>query len=104
MDNSSLPYKVESLEKKQDKLEKKQEDNEIILTEIRTGIGAIREALTSSKEQEDLKNQLLYKDIEGMKERVEKLESNQKWLVTTVIGEVLAVIFGIVMIFIQKGI
>lgn len=98
-----LPYKVEVLEKKQEKMEKKQESTDEILTEIRSGIGAIKEALISSKEQEELKNQLLHKDIEGMKERVEKLESNQKWLVTTVIGEILSIIFGVIMFFIQKG-
>ena len=98
-----LPYKVEELEKKQEKMEKKQESTDEILTGIRSGIGAIKEALISSKEQEELKNQLLHKDIEGMKERVEKLESNQKWLVTTVIGEILSIIFGVIMFFIQKG-
>lgn len=101
--NSELPYKVEMLERKQEKMEKKQENTDEILNEIRSGITGIKEALISSKEQENLKNQLLHKDIEGMKERVDKLESNQRWLVMTVIGEILSIIFGVIMFFIQKG-
>lgn len=101
--NSELPYKVEMLERKQEKMEKKQESTDEILTEIRSGIGSIKEALISSKEQEELKNQLLHKDIGVMKERVEKLESNQRWLVMTMIGEILSIIFGVIMFFVQKG-
>lgn len=102
--DKEIPYKVEMLENRTEKLEKRQESTSEIMTEIRTGIGAIKEALTNNKEQEELKNQLLMKDIDGMKNRVEKLESNQKWLVTSIIGEVLGIIFGIIMIIIQKGI
>lgn len=101
--NIELAFKVGVLEQNQKKLQGKQEATDEILHEIRSGIGAIKEALLSSKEQEELKNQLLYKDIEGMKTRVEKLEANQRWLVLTVIGEVLGVIFGVIMIFVQKG-
>lgn len=100
----NLPYEVESLKKKTTKLEEKQESISEITNEIRNGIVAIKDALVSNKEQEELKNQLLMKDIEGMKVRVDKLEANQRWLVTSVIGEILAIVFGIIMIFIQKGI
>ena len=41
--------------------------------------------------------------IDAIEQRVSKLEANQKWLVTSIIGEVLAIIFGIIMAYIQKG-
>lgn len=103
MNDTGLPYKVENLEKRTNNLEKTQQTTSEILSEIKTGVGVIKETLISTREQEELKNQLLMKDIEGMKERVNKLESNQKWLITSIIGEVLGIIFGVIMIFIEKG-
>lgn len=106
MDNMEieLSYKVQRLEEQSKSLQEKEEANEKILIEIREGLVAIKEALTSNKAQVDLKNQLLNKDIEGMKERVEKLEANQRWLVLSIIAEVIGIIFGIVMIIIEKSI
>lgn len=107
MDNKELellPYKIQRLEEQSKSLKEKEENNEKILMEIREGLVAIKEALTSNKEQVELKNQLLNKDIEGMKERVEKLEANQRWLVLSIIAEVIGIIFGIVMIIIEKSI
>ena len=103
INENEIPYKVVELDKRADKLEKKQEGTEKILTEIREGFVFIKEALVSNKEQEGLKNQLLEKDIEGMKARVDKLEANQRWLVLAILGEVLSIVFGIIMIFINKG-
>lgn len=102
--NTELPFKVNQLEKRANKLEEKQEGTDCILTEIREGLISIKDALTSNKEQEDLKNQLIMKDIEGMKVRIDKLESNQRWLIMAILGEVLSIVFGIIMIFINRGI
>lgn len=104
MNDNELTYKVKDLETRQDKIERKQDNIDSIVSDIRSGITSIRESLLSNTEQGDLKNQLLMKDIEGIKDRVKKLETNQRWLVTSIVGEVLAIIFGVIMIFIQKGI
>lgn len=101
--DAAIPYKVKQLENKTDKLEKKQEGTETIIAEIREGIVSIKDALTSNKEQEELKNQLLIKDMDGMKLRIDKLEANQRWLITAILGEVLSIIFGVIMVFINKG-
>lgn len=103
INENEIPYKVSELDKRAGKLEKKQESTDEILTEIREGLVSIKDALVSNKEQEGLKNQLLEKDIEGMKSRIDKLEANQRWLVMAILGEVLSIIFGIIMIFINKG-
>lgn len=103
INENEIPYKVEELDKRVEKLDKKQEGVEEILTEIREGFVSIKDALVSNKEQEGLRNQLLEKDIEGMKTRIDKLEANQRWLVMAILGEVLSIIFGIIMIFINKG-
>lgn len=98
-----LNYQVDNMEKRLNKVENKQEATEEILVEIKQGVVSINEQLKSSSEKENLKNQLLAKDIDGIKSRVDKLEGNQRWLVIAVLGEVLAIIFGIIMSFINKG-
>ena len=103
INENEIPYKVEELDRRVGNLDKKQEGTDNILKEIKEGLISIKDALVSNQKQEDLKNQLLLKDIEGMKARVDKLEANQRWLVMAILGEVLSIIFGIIMIFINKG-
>lgn len=98
-----LSYRVQRLEEQSKELMNKEEESEKVLIEIREGLVAIKEALVSSKEQTGLKNQIMLKDLDATKDRVNKLEANQRWLVISVFGEVFGIIFGIVMIFIQHG-
>lgn len=98
-----LSYRVQRLEEQSKELMNKEEESKKVLIEIREGLVAIKEALVSSKEQTGLKNQIMLKDLDATKDRVNKLEANQRWLVISVFGEVFGIIFGIVMIFIQHG-
>lgn len=98
-----LSYRVQRLEEQSKTLMDKEVESEKVLIEIREGLVAIKEALVSNKEQTGLKNQIMLKDLEATKDRVGKLEANQRWLVISVFGEVLGIIFGIIMIFIQHS-
>lgn len=109
MDNekSLLAYELNNMKEKQSQLEKKQESTEEILTEIRSGLTSIKDALTSSQEKEELKSKLLAKDIQAMKEsmemRVGKLETNQRWITTTVIVQILGIVTTVITKLITRG-
>ena len=94
---------LENLEKRVSRLEKKQESYEEKINQILIGIAKIEQILQSKDKEEAMQVELDSQKIDAIEQRVSKLEANQKWLVTSIIGEVLAIIFGIIMAYIQKG-
>ena len=94
---------MENLEKRVSRLEQKQESYEEKINQILIGIAKIEQILQSKDKEEAMQVELDSQKIDAIEQRVSKLEANQKWLVTSIIGEVLAIIFGIIMAYIQKG-
>lgn len=101
------------LESRMDKIEKRQDDlkNEIVkihmtysqdVAEIRSSLNIIKEKVIQAGDQGELKNNLISKDVENNKNRIEKLESNQSKLVWAVIAEVLGIISSVVIAVISK--
>lgn len=93
-----------NLEERVSKLESKLETYNNKIQEILVGIAKIEQILKNKDMEVSLQAKLDESKINSVAKRVDKLESNQRWVVTAIVGEVLAVIFGIIMIFIQKGI
>lgn len=105
MDNRDiLEQKIQSLDEKVRSIEAKQEIYTTDLNKIFVGISKIEGILQSKEKEESLQNELNDSKLANLEARVDKLESNQKWLITTIIGEVLAIISGVISIFIQRGI
>ena len=107
MDNMNnrdiLEQKIKNLDEKVRSIEAKQEIYTSDLNKIFVGISKIEGILQSKEKEESLQNELNDSKLANLEARVDKLETNQKWLVTTIIGEVLAIISGIISIFIQRG-
>ena len=101
--DKELNYQVDNMEKRLNKVENKQEATEEILVENRERVVSSKWQIKSNNVKKNIKNQHLINHIDGIKSRVDKLEGNQRWLVIAVLGEVLAIIFGIIMSFINKG-
>ena len=108
MDNMNnrdiLEQKIKNLDEKVRSIEAKQEIYTSDLNKIFVGISKIEGILQSKEKEESLQNELNDSKLSNLEARVDKLETNQKWLVTTIIGEVLAIISGVISIFIQRGI
>ena len=108
MDNMNnrdiLEQKIKNLDEKVRSIEAKQEIYTSDLNKIFVGISKIEGILQSKEKEESLQNELNDSKLANLEARVDKLETNQKWLVTTIIGEVLAIISGVISIFIQRGI
>lgn len=104
MDNRDiLEQKIQNLSEKVRNIETKQEIYTTDLNKIFVGISKIEGILQSKEKEESLQNELNDSKLSSLEARVDKLESNQKWLVTTIIGEVLATISGIISMFIKRG-
>lgn len=84
----------QDIEKRIKKIEDKLEIYDKYFMEIKVDIGEIKIMLVERLNQENLKNQILEKDIYAQKERIEKIEDGQKWLWRTVSGSVIAIILS----------
>lgn len=115
---ADLEARVEALEKKIPKLEEKmnQIQNEIhgSLADIKTDIVEIKQLMKDAQQIDELKNQLIdkeierksevfAKDVQSNTERIEKLESNQNKLVWTIILEVLGLVGAAVMAYLRMS-
>ena len=93
------------IEQKVNRLEKKQEELEIFINKsissIQVGIVEIKTILQERNEKENLKNNLLEKDIAAQEQRIKKLEDNQQWLWRTIGGSIIATGIGAI-IFVIK--
>jgi hypothetical protein len=90
---ADLEDRVSELEKKVNKLEL---DINTSLSDIKIDLTEIKTALKSSDNAEELKNEVIKKDVDSNTKRIEKLENNQSKLVWTLIGEIVAIISSIV--------
>ena len=115
---ADLETRVEALEKKIPKIEEKmnQIQNEIhgSLADIKTDVVEIKQLMKDAQQIDELKNQLIDKEIEKKSEvfakdvqrntaRIEKLESNQNKLVWTIILEVLGLVGAAVMAYLKMS-
>lgn len=93
------------IEQKVNKLEKKQEELEIFvnksISSIQVGIVEIKTILQERNEKENLKNNLLEKDIAAQEQRIKKLEDNQQWLWRTIGGSIIATVIGAIVFVIK---
>lgn len=92
--------RIDRIEKRQDEIEGKLNTT---LLEIQSDIGIIKEKLNHINNDNDLKNEVMKKDIENNNNRITKLENNQSKLVWAVVGEFLALIFSIGKAVLESG-
>lgn len=94
------------LEGRVDKLEERVAKLEIDITkslgEIKTDLNLIKGTLKGNSSEDDLKNELIKKDVKANGDRITKLENNQSKLAWTVILAVLAIIGEAVVYYIQN--
>ena len=93
------------LEDRVNKLEEKVRELEIninkSLSDIKIALGEIKASLQGNSNTEDLKNNLIKKDVQNNTERISKLEGNQAKIVWTIILAVLGLIGEAVVYYLQ---
>ena len=97
---AELKKKVEKVEERVDKLQSEYNGQ---LNQIFQGIARIEGMIENRKTEADLQRQISNNQVADVEERVDKLEANQRWVVLAVLGEILAVVFMIVKVFIERG-
>jgi hypothetical protein len=83
--------RVDQLDNRMSKIEEKINTS---IPEIQSGIREIKVLLQERPIQEQLKNDILEKDILTLENRVKKIEDNQSWLWKTVAGAIITVVVG----------
>lgn len=83
--------RVDQLDNRMSKIEEKINTS---IPEIQSGIREIKVLLQERPIQEQLKNDILEKDILTLENRVRKIEDNQSWLWKTVSGAIITVVVG----------
>lgn len=83
--------RVDQLDNRMSKIEEKINTS---IPEIQSGIREIKVLLQERPIQEQLKNDILEKDILTIENRVKKIEDNQSWLWKTVAGAIITVVVG----------
>ena len=71
------------------------------ISEIQLGITEIKVMLQERVDKENLKNEILAKDIETHESRIKKIEENETWLWRTVVGTILTTVISAI-IFVIK--
>lgn len=71
------------------------------ISEIQLGITEIKVMLQERVDKENLKNEILAKDIETHESRIKKIEDNETWLWRTVVGTILTTVISAI-IFVIK--
>lgn len=97
---ADLEKRVDDLEKRMTNLENNINTS---LFEIKTDVVEIKACIKGNTTSDDLKNQLIEKDVKKNTERLDKLESNHSKLIWTVIGEVVALIGAAVIAYLKTG-
>lgn len=96
---------TKDIEQKVNRLEKKQEELEMFvnksISSIQVGIVEIKTILQERNEKENLKNNLLEKDIAAQEQRIKKLEDNQQWLWRSIAGSILTIVIGAIVFVIK---
>lgn len=83
--------RVDQLDNRMSKIEEKINTS---IPEIQSGIREIKILLQERPIQEQLKNDILEKDILSLESRVKEIEDNQSWLWKTVVGAIITVVVG----------
>lgn len=105
MDTKDLENKVQQLENEQNRIREQQNQLKEFVTSsiapIQVGIAEIKVMLKERLEQENLKNNLLEKDIEAHEVRIKKIEDNHTWLWRSIGGTMITLI-GSIIVFVIK--
>lgn len=84
----------ENLKEEVKEIKKEMTESSKLLQEIDKKIDVINEKIVTADKIENLK-------INPLEERVKNLEENRKWITRTVLGEVIAIIFTVVVYVLQ---
>lgn len=90
--------RVDQLDNRMSKIEEKINTS---IPEIQSGIREIKVLLQERPIQEQLKNDILEREITTLKSRIKKIEDNQSWLWKTVTASVITVVIGAI-VFVVK--
>lgn len=101
MDINDLENKVQEMKTEQNKIKEDHENLKDSVNIIQIGIAEIKIMLKERLEQEDLKNDLLSKDIKNHEQRIKKIEDNTQWLWRTLVSSILTIVIGTI-VFVVK--
>ena len=101
MDINDLENKVQEMKTDQNKIKEDYENLKDSVNIIQIGIAEIKIMLKERLEQENLKNDLLSKDIKNHEQRIKKIEDNTQWLWRTLISSILTIVVGTI-VFVVK--
>jgi hypothetical protein len=101
MDINDLENKVQEMKTDQNKIKEDHENLKDSVNIIQIGIAEIKIMLKERLEQENLKNDLLSKDIKNHEQRIKKIEDNTQWLWRTLVSSILTIVIGAI-VFVVK--
>lgn len=101
MDINDLENKVQEMKTDQNKIKEDHENLKDSVNIIQIGIAEIKIMLEEKLEQENLKNDLLSKDIKNHEQRIKKIEDNTQWLWRTLVSSILTIVIGVI-VFVVK--
>lgn len=101
MDINDLENKVQEMKTDQNKIKEDHENLKGSVNIIQIGIAEIKIMLKERLEQENLKNDLLSKDIKNHEQRIKKIEDNTQWLWRTLVSSILTIVIGVI-VFVVK--
>lgn len=101
MDINDLENKVQEMKTEQNKIKEDHESLKDSVNIIQIGIAEIKIMLKERLEQENLKNDLLSKDIKNHEQRIKKIEDNTQWLWRTLVSSILTIVIGVI-VFVVK--
>lgn len=101
MDINDLENKVQEMKTDQNKIKEDHENLKDSVNIIQIGIAEIKIMLKEKLEQENLKNDLLSKDIKNHEQRIKKIEDNTQWLWRTLVSSILTIVIGVI-VFVVK--
>lgn len=101
MDINDLENKVQEMKTDQNKIKEDHENLKDSVNIIQIGIAEIKIMLKERLEQENLKNDLLSKDIKNHEQRIKKIEDNTQWLWRTLLSSILTIVVGTI-VFVVK--
>lgn len=101
MDINDLENKVQEMKTDQNKIKEDNENLKDSVNIIQIGIAEIKIMLKERLEQENLKNDLLSKDIKNHEQRIKKIEDNTQWLWRTLVSSILTIVIGVI-VFVVK--
>ena len=101
MDINDLENKVQEMKTDQNKIKEDHENLKDSVNIIQIGIAEIKIMLKERLEQENLKNDLLSKDIKNHEQRIKKIEDNTQWLWRTLVSSILTIVIGVIVFVVQ---